>query len=259
MDGTQARATPWAFRHRATLLGVVYGVSSMLSIWLDHAGLWPGTPIDRYLALDRGFWLGQRLSNPAPAPGLAREMAIPIAFLAVCFALRAWGTSYLRGHVMADKEMHSDRLIVAGPFRWVRNPLYLGNLFMAAAFGLLLPPPGLLLMVGGHLVVLGTLSRLEGQGLREQHGAAYEDYARRVHAFLPKPPGPGVPDAPVQPDWKNGLATESWHLGFATYLVGLALRNGAVTWLGVALVLGVMLANRQRNRRARAGPPAPEA
>jgi protein-S-isoprenylcysteine O-methyltransferase Ste14 len=249
--------TPWAFRHRGALLGLVYGLSAMLSTWIDRAGLWPGTPFDHFLALDRGFWLG-RLSDPAPAPGLAWEMAVPVAFLAVCFALRAWGTSYLRGHVMADREMHSDRLIVAGPFRWVRNPLYLGNLFMAAAFGLLLPPPGLLLIVGGHLAVLGWLSHVEGQGLRERHGAAYEDYARRVHAFWPKPPGPGVPNAPVQPDWRNGLATESWHLGFAVYLVSLAVRNQAGTWVGVALVIGVMFVNRSRNRRARAAsqPPA---
>jgi protein-S-isoprenylcysteine O-methyltransferase Ste14 len=245
-------ATPWAFRHRGTLIGLIYGVSASLAIFLDKAHLWPGTPIDRFLALDRGLWLGQRLDAAA---GPVWQISIPVALLAVCFGLRAWGTSYLRGHVMADKAMHSDRLIVAGPFRWVRNPLYLGNLFMAAAFGLLLPPPGLLLVVGGHLVFLGLLSRLEGRGLRDQHGAAYEGYARKVHAFLPKPPAAGVPDSPVKPDWKNGLATESWHLGFAVYLVGLAMREPLVIWTGVGITILVFTTNRQRNRRARGMPP----
>src|SRR4029077_9942993 len=107
----------------------------------------------------------------------------------------------------------------------VRNPLYLGNLFMATAFGLLLPPPGPLLIPAAHAAVLGTLSHVEGDGLRRAHGAAYEDYRREVHAFLPKPPSAAVRDSPVRPDWRNGLATESWHLGFALYLAGLALRE----------------------------------
>ena len=245
--------TPWAFRHRGTILGLIYGVSASLSIWAYRAHLWPGTPLDRYLALDRRLWLGQRLDAPA---GPAWQVAIPVALLVVCFALRAWGTSYLRGHVMADKAMHSDRLIVAGPFRWVRNPLYLGNLFMAAAFGLLLPPPGLLLVLGGHLLFLGLLSRLEGRGLRARHGAAYDTYAARVRAFLPWPPRAGVPDSPVRPDWRNGLATESWHLGFALYLVGLALRDTIVIWAGVGVTILVLLRNGQRNRKARAAGPA---
>jgi len=245
----KAPGTPWAFRHRGWLLGLTYGASAWVSIALDKAGLWPGTPIDRWTALDRGLWIGSRLDTPA---GPAWEIAIPIALLLVCFGLRSWGTSYLRGHVMADKAMHSDRLIVAGPFRWVRNPLYLGNLFMATAFGLLLPPPGLLLVLAGHAVVLGVLSHVEGEGLRREHGAAYEAYRRQVHAFIPKPPSAAVRNTPVQPDWRNGLATESWHLGFALYLAGLALRSTPLFLAGAAVTFGVMLLNGARNRRARA-------
>jgi protein-S-isoprenylcysteine O-methyltransferase Ste14 len=249
-DAGPAATTPWAFRHRGLVLGLIYGASAFLSTFAWRRQAWPVTRFDRYLALDPSLWIVQRL-DAAPATHVG-EIAIPVAFLAVCFALRAWGTSYLRGHIMADKAMHSDRLIVAGPFRWLRNPLYLGNLFMAAAFGLLLPPPGLLLVLGGHMVFLGLLARLEGRGLRARHGAAYDAYARQVWAFVPKPPGPGVPDATVQPDWRNGLATEAWHLGFAAYLVGLALRDTLLLWIGVGATMAVFLANHQRNRRARA-------
>src|SRR5205823_4684531 len=128
-----AQATPWVFRHRGLLIAAAFVLSILLARLLKD--VW-STPIDQFLSVDARFQLFAR----APAP-LSWTLAVPVGLVLVCFFWRGWGTSYLRGHVMMDRAMHSDRLIVAGPFRWVRNPLYLGNLFMAAGFGLLLPPP----------------------------------------------------------------------------------------------------------------------
>lgn len=241
-------ATPWLFRYRSLLFGLTFAISALLCIDLDRSHLWPRTPLDRFTALDPGLWLGRDLSAPA---GPAGQLWLPVALVAICFGLRSWGTSYLRGHVMADKAMHSDRLIVAGPFRWVRNPLYLGNLFMAAAFGMLLPPPGLVLILLLQVALVTGLSHVEGKGLRRVHGSAYAAYASKVHAFLPRPPRSGVPDSPVAPDWSNGLWTESWHVGFMVYLAGIALRNGPVLVLGALLTLATVVRNAVVNRRAR--------
>ena len=239
-----ADTTPFLFRHRGIAIGFTYVIAASLSFAFQP--LWPRTAFDRFVAVDPGGRINA-LSGSIPL----WQILVPPALVLVCWAWRSWGTSYLRGHIMADKEMHSDRLIVAGPFRWLRNPLYFGNLFLSAAFGLLLPPPGLLLVLLLQGILLGTLAHLEARGLRARHGAEYEAYARMVRAFLPLPPHAGVPDSPVAPDWSNGILTESWHAGFALYLIGVMTHQPTVIWGAVLLLFAVLLRNRIAHRAAR--------
>ncbi|HUR62553.1 MAG TPA: hypothetical protein VM286_09355 [Candidatus Thermoplasmatota archaeon] len=247
--GDQKPPAPFLFRHRGLLIGLAYLLSAGLAYLLQP--VWPAGPLDRFLAVAPAGRIG---STGGDVPLV--QAAVPFLLVLVCWGWRSWGTSYLRGHVMADSRMHVDRLIVAGPFRWLRNPLYLGNLFMVAAFGLLLPPPGLLLALALHGLLLGTLAHLEAKALRLRHGAEYEAYAARVPSFLPWPPRRGTPDSPVAPDWRNGFLTEAWIPAFALYLLGVQTHQPAITWGAVALMAGVMLRNRAANRSARlAGSP----
>ena len=48
--------------------------------------------------------------------------------------LRTWATSYLRSDVMQDNDLHAEKSSPPGPYRHVRNPLYLGNILMASAW-----------------------------------------------------------------------------------------------------------------------------
>lgn len=84
-------------------------------------------------------------------------------------------------------QTRSDHVLVqTGPFRWIRNPIYVAlGLFMVAmavAFG-----HWRNLVVGIPLYALGTWMRVvrEEGLLRAQFGAAYDDYARRVKRFVP--------------------------------------------------------------------------
>lgn len=220
----------FAFRYRFIVIPLLLIVSAAGAFALA-----PVAPFPRLvgvLSLPRGAIYG--------GTGDAWEwLALPLALIGIGFALRVWGTSYLRGAVMRDAIVHSDRLIVAGPFRYTRNPLYLGNLFLAAAFGLLLPPPGILFSVGLMFAMGLTLIRAEEPELAAAHPHAFAHYARAVPRLLPRlTPARGVPSADVRPSWRGALVVESGlSLLFVAGLVGVLNQVAAVFVCALGIVL----------------------
>ena len=80
-------------------------------------------------------------------------------------------------------------LVKSGPYRWVRNPMYLGVLSVwfgeAILFhSLLLAGCGLLIAVVVHLFVVFY----EEPTLRRRFGESYEAYLRTVPRWLPRVP-----------------------------------------------------------------------
>jgi protein-S-isoprenylcysteine O-methyltransferase Ste14 len=82
------------------------------------------------------------------------------------------------------------RLVVVGPYRWVRNPIYLAALLviLGEAWSFLSPP--LLLYAAGvaagfHLFVVGY----EEPRLRRAFGTGYAEYVRAVPRWIPRRPG----------------------------------------------------------------------
>ncbi|MES2154154.1 MAG: isoprenylcysteine carboxylmethyltransferase family protein [bacterium] len=243
-----AAPTPWVFRYRSLLIGLAFGASAGLGELLGRLAFFDqfvGTlSLPAHLLLYR----------PSGLAGPAWPLAVPIAFGVVGAAIRFWGTSYLRGHVMADREMHSDRLIIAGPFRYVRNPLYVGNLFIAVAFGAFYRPPALVLAVAFMALVLSVVAAAEARGLRARHGASYDAYAKEVHAFVPTF-RPAAATADIQPDWLNGLTSEAWGALIPAYLAAVTLRNQNLGLAILAVVVAGLLYRKAVNRRARAVQP----
>jgi protein-S-isoprenylcysteine O-methyltransferase Ste14 len=87
----------------------------------------------------------------------------------------------------------TQRLVVGGPFRWVRNPGYIAVLCLVVGEGLLFAHTSVLvyaasLAVAFHLFVL----LYEEPTLRRQFGTEYEQYCRRVPRWLPRRPGGGT-------------------------------------------------------------------
>jgi protein-S-isoprenylcysteine O-methyltransferase Ste14 len=88
-------------------------------------------------------------------------------------------------------------LVTDGPFRYVRNPIYLAGITLLLGVPLLYPAweakdlvLPLLLLAYFHLAVV----RVEGPALRQLFGPAYEEYCRRVPRwFLLRPCAPGPP------------------------------------------------------------------
>jgi len=81
------------------------------------------------------------------------------------------------------------RLVAVGPYRWVRNPIYLAALLIVLGEAWLFGSAALLLYaglvaVGFHLLVIAY----EEPTLRAQFGEHYEAYRRTVSRWIPRPP-----------------------------------------------------------------------
>jgi protein-S-isoprenylcysteine O-methyltransferase Ste14 len=84
------------------------------------------------------------------------------------------------------------RVVAAGPYLWVRNPIYIAALLIVAGEAWLFMSPGLLAYAGimavcFHLFVTGY----EERTLRRRFGAGYLEYRRTVPRWIPRPPPRG--------------------------------------------------------------------
>ena len=77
-------------------------------------------------------------------------------------------------------------LVTAGPFRWVRNPIYSAMLVYVAGVALLVPNAAGLIAFGVLALGLDLHVRLvEEPYLVATHGSSYAGYAARVGRFVP--------------------------------------------------------------------------
>jgi steroid 5-alpha reductase family enzyme len=83
-------------------------------------------------------------------------------------------------------------LVTSGPYRYTRNPLYLGRLLIFTGLCLMANPPlavTLLLLGAGYSIFFGYYlprkERVEGDRLRQRHGEAFDRYRRAVPALFP--------------------------------------------------------------------------
>ena len=81
------------------------------------------------------------------------------------------------------------RVVVAGPYRWVRNPIYIAALLVVLGEAWLFMSLPVLAYAGAmavffHLFVTGY----EERKLSRRFGASYLEYRRRVPRWIPRPP-----------------------------------------------------------------------
>jgi protein-S-isoprenylcysteine O-methyltransferase Ste14 len=115
------------------------------------------------------------------------------ACLALCGELlRLWALGYT-GLPTRRQYLDAPRLITAGPYAYLRNPLYLGNLLNGAAVALAASaglgayaPWFFCAAVGIHTALYTTIIPLEETFLRRQFGKDYDSYCQHVPALFPR-------------------------------------------------------------------------
>jgi protein-S-isoprenylcysteine O-methyltransferase Ste14 len=178
-------------------------------------------------ALERAgrFLYRYRSYTPLPLVAIVLFASRPTAlFLAVGLPLAAAGETVrlaaLRhiGGASRSTRLGAEGLVDSGPYRFTRNPLYLGNLFLslglAIATGLPWLPPLLLVLFA---VQYAPIVASEEEELERRFGEAYVRYAADTPRFLPR--APRRPRAPARLGWEEAVRVERRSLAAVALLV----------------------------------------
>lgn len=85
------------------------------------------------------------------------------------------------------------RLVIRGPYRWARNPMYVGVLAILLAEALLFASPVLAAYAAAVAIAFHAFVVLyEEPSLGRRFGDAYADYCRAVPRWIPRPRRPAL-------------------------------------------------------------------
>lgn len=81
------------------------------------------------------------------------------------------------------------RFVASGPYRWVRNPMYLGAFGVLAGWGLAFRSPSVVVLAAiAWVLAHGFVVLLEEAGLERRFGESYRAYRRTTNRWIPRAP-----------------------------------------------------------------------
>jgi protein-S-isoprenylcysteine O-methyltransferase Ste14 len=216
------KATQFEFRHRSLLNLLQFWVAFQLYSF-DHINV---------------VWAFFHWDNPLGI--LLARFVFGFAALLLAFAagIRTWAAAYLRSSVVHDTNLHTEKIVADGPYRHVRNPLYLGTFLMTVGIGFLASRSGFaVLVVGAAIRILRLIGREEAE-LANQQGQGYLDFRRLVPRFIPSLFA-RLPASGQQPEWGQAFRGEATMWGFFVTMIAftITLRDNVAWALGGASLL----------------------
>lgn len=209
------KATSFEFRFRVLIAMLLY-VLGFWAPWTRYGNVGPDTTA--WLALSTTM-AGQRWMTVSQATLLVTSLAIAFAFAGA--ALRIWGTAYLGSSVVHSTQMHAGQVVASGPYRFVRNPLYLGTWLFSVSVSILMPPSGAIFFLVVTVLFYFRLMLGEEQYLAAQLGELYLEYRRRVPRIVPSL-WPRLAASGLRPQWLQGFLGELFTFAFACCLAAVA-------------------------------------
>jgi protein-S-isoprenylcysteine O-methyltransferase Ste14 len=212
LECSRIRASVFEFTHRDIIIRLIY-LMAVLCYLFDPAMV--------------GSVLAERLATQFSVLAETAKHAVLFAgagLVGLAALIRTWATAYLRYDVMRNPRIHTDRLIREGPFGYLRNPLYLGNLLMVAGVSLYMSRSGLVVLVAGSLLFIHRLIGREESELARTHGESFRDYCRVVPRWVPSLKPRRATTGHI-PSFKNGVVGE-----LLLWIIALALAVYAATF-----------------------------
>jgi protein-S-isoprenylcysteine O-methyltransferase Ste14 len=121
--------------------------------------------------------------------GTIPSMIIGALLVAVGEIIRIWGISYVGEKSRITKSIIVDELVIEGPYAYVRNPLYVGNIiiyFGFAVFSFALFPYLLIITMLWFSFQYRMIAIVEEEHLMNQFGNLYAKYKNGVPRFIPR-------------------------------------------------------------------------
>jgi len=220
------RATDFEFRNRSWIITGIF----ILAFSVYSLG-------DQNLVLAVLAWLG-RWSGLSPMAAVRTMFGLGAFLALLCALIRTWASAYLSARVVHDQRLHSSRLVADGPYRHVRNPLYLGSILLAFAFAPMTSRFGAPVLVVAITTFVWRLIEREERELLASQGQRFQEYCAAVPSLLPALT-PRVPASGGSPKWLQGFAGEAMMWGFFVALGGFALTLSPRVY-GVAMAFALL-------------------
>ncbi len=168
--------------------------------------------------------LGLLFGHPTP-------VSLAAGFLVALLgeAIRFWGVGHASYETRVTGTVGASRLVVSGPFAYVRNPLYVGNILLYVGFGVMANLLWLVLFTFAwfifqyHMIV----SR-EEEFLLSKFGKEYEAFRAAVPRFLPRVT-PYLGDRSSRIMWD--VAFRSERRTFQAFLIACLLMGARFVWV----------------------------
>jgi protein-S-isoprenylcysteine O-methyltransferase Ste14 len=199
------KASTFEFRFRRAI-SIIVVCLGFYAPWIEALN----SPFEFAQRISTLEWLALALSRLGL---LSFTIATPVVIIAASLiaaigaALRIWGTAYLGPATVQHTEMLAGAVMADGPYRYVRNPLYLGSWFMVVAMAFIMPPTGALFAVVLLTVFHLRLILAEEAFLTAQLGQPYRDYLSAVPRLLPRV-RTTLPGGGLKPNWLRAAVAE---------------------------------------------------
>jgi hypothetical protein len=131
--------------------------------------------------------------------------------------------------------MQARTVMAAGPYRYVRNPLYIGSWWMALSIAILMPPSGAAVFLVTVSLFYFRLILGEEDFLTREIGAHYLDYRQQVPRLLPAL-RPRIPASAAHPQWLTSVVAEIFPVTYPLCLAVLAWRYDPVLLIRCLLI-----------------------
>ena len=120
--------------------------------------------------------------------GVLTTLAIlGMIFYVTGFLLMAWALITLKRNYQlgGSTPRETDKLVIAGPYRFLRHPMYAAALYISLGLMLLTQSLACLAVFLIYLVLILLLIPLEEQGLQQVYGSQYTAYRQKVKKLIP--------------------------------------------------------------------------
>jgi protein-S-isoprenylcysteine O-methyltransferase Ste14 len=230
------RATEFEFRYRFWFIFLLF--------WAAFAA-YAIDPLNAGKALVRAFGAGEG------SPAFRAVFFLAPLLIGLAALIRTWASAYLQSEKVHDPNLRTEGVVADGPYRYLRNPLYFGNLLLAVGMGLLMSRLGFAIVVLGHALFLLRLIGREESELLATQGERYRAYYDAVPRLVPSL-RPRVPSSGLRPRWPQAFAGEIffWLLFAGTLYFAVTLQERTIPIVATVgmVIYFVMLAVMKRQR-----------